>query len=448
MIDGRRNVDPLQSASRPLTGERYTSRQFMSQEWENVWTKTWLITIREDDIPEAGDFVVEEVGRESILIARQEDGSIKAFYNVCQHRGNKLVHVAEGSMPAFTCAYHSWRFELDGTCSYAQDPEDFPGGNPCSRASLVELGCDIFKGFVWINMDPDCASLRDSLGPIWSEWQAYPLENMVRIQALSVKMPCNWKLLMDNFHETYHLPTAHPEGIEYAEDHYSETRIELYENGHALGQTKCCLPAHRLPESKSPMTDPVAADLRAWDLDPADFAGREREAREAIQRQKRALSAERGLLYYDKMSDDQLTDVFHFTVFPNLATSLNPDGMLFLRAMPHRDDPEQCMFDCWYYSFGGANANTGLVTLEGHKLERAEREIIAYGEKSLGVVLDGDAWVMAGQQEGMRSRGYRGAILANQERRVAQYHDMIDRYIDGFRPRPQSADESRTGMAA
>jgi phenylpropionate dioxygenase-like ring-hydroxylating dioxygenase large terminal subunit len=442
------NPNGTMASSRPLAGERYTSRAFMQAEWDSVWTATWLITIREDDIPEAGDFMVEEIGHESILIARQTDGSIKAFYNICQHRGNKLVHVSEGSMPSFTCAYHSWRFELDGRCSYAQDPEDFADGDPCSRASLVEIASDTFKGFVWINMDPDCAPLKDSLGPIWSQWQAYPLEQMVRIQALSVKMPCNWKLLMDNFHETYHLPTAHPEGIEYAEDHYSETRLELYENGHALGQTKCCLPAHRLPPEKPRMTGPVAADLKAWDLDPADFAGRERDAREAIQRQKRKLGAERGLTYYDTMSDDQLTDVFHYTVFPNFATSLNPDGMLFLRAMPHRDDPEQCLFDCWYYSFGGANANTDLVTHEGHKAVHADREIISYGDKSLGVVLDGDAWVMAGQQEGMRSRGYRGAILAHQERRVAQYHDVIDRYIAGFRPRTGGAGACPEDVAA
>nr|WP_087572963.1 aromatic ring-hydroxylating dioxygenase subunit alpha [Sphingomonas sp. CDS-1] len=426
-------------AARPLAGERYTSRAFMEAEWENVWTKSWLITLRADEIPEAGDFIVEEIGPESILIVRQDDGAIKAFYNVCQHRGNKLVWEAAGSMASFTCPYHSWRFELDGRCSYVQDPEDFPGGDPCDRASLVDVACEQFSGFVWINMDPDCASLRDSLGPIWDEWLAYPLDNMVRVQATSVRMPCNWKLLMDNFHETYHLPTAHPEGIEYSEDSYQETRLELFENGHALGQSKCCLPAHRLPDHKPRMTAPIAADLQRWGLDPEDFRGRERDAREAVQQQKRKLAGERGLAHYEALSDAQLTDVFHYTVFPNFATSLNADGMLFLRATPHATDPERCVFDCWYYSFGGMSSHIELVTLEGESDQpHAEREFIDYGEKSLGVVLDGDAWVMAGQQQAMRSRGYRGAILANQERRVAQYHAMIDKYIAGYRPRPSN----------
>lgn len=424
-------------APRPLAGERYTSAAFMAAEWENVWTKSWLITIRADEIPEAGDYMLEEIGRESILIVRQEDGAIRAFYNVCQHRGNKLVTEPAGSMPSFTCPYHSWRFEIDGRCSYAQDPEDFAGGDPCARAALAEVACEQFSGFVWINLDPDCAPLRDCLGPIWDEWSAYPLDRMTRVQATSVRMPCNWKLLLDNFHETYHLPTAHPEGIEYAEDSYLETRIELYPNGHALGQTKCCLPAHRLPAHKDRLTGPVAADLSRWGLNPDDFRGRERDAREAVQHQKRALAAERGLAHYAGLSDAQLTDVFHYTVFPNFATSLNADGMLFLRALPHPTDPERCLFDSWYYSFGDMSSHKALVTLDGEAASgHVEREYVDYGEKSLGVVLDGDAWVMAGQQQAMHSRGYRGAILAGQERRIAQYHAMIDRYIDGYRPRP------------
>jgi phenylpropionate dioxygenase-like ring-hydroxylating dioxygenase large terminal subunit len=436
-IDIAPRTSPM-AAARPLAGERYTSRAFMEAEWENVWTKTWLITVRADDIPEAGDYLVEEIGKESILIVRQQDRSIKAFYNVCQHRGNKLVLEAEGSMPAFTCPYHSWRFALDGACVYAQDPEDFAGGDPCSKAALAELACEQFAGFVWVNMDPFCASLRDSLGSIWDEWQVYPLDHMVRVQAISVRMPCNWKLLMDNFHETYHLPTAHPEGIEYSEDSYQETRIELFENGHALGQTKCCLPAKRLPKHKKLMTDPIAAELRRWDLNPDDFIGREYDTREAVQAQKRSLGNQRGFAHYERMTDAHLTDTFHYTVFPNFASSLNPDGMLFLRAVPHATDPAKCVFDCWYYTFGADNSFGALLTREGAEGKGdATREFIEYGEKSLGVILDGDAWVLVAQQQAVNSRGYRGALLANQERRIAQYHDMIDRYIAGYRPGPR-----------
>jgi phenylpropionate dioxygenase-like ring-hydroxylating dioxygenase large terminal subunit len=438
------SISTINSGNRPaereevLPGGRYVSREFMQSEWDNVWTKTWLITCRAEDLPESGDFLVEDIGRESILVVRQEDATIKAFYNVCQHRGNRLVQCSEGSVPQFTCAYHSWRYALDGTCQYVQDPEDFAGGNPCARAHLVETRCELFAGFVWINMDANCVPLRDYLGKIWDEWQVYPLEQrMVRVQAMSIRMPCNWKLILDNFHETYHLPTAHPQGIEYSEDSYLQTRIELFDNGHALGQSKCCIPSKRLPPQKSLLTDPIVAELRRWNLDPDSFKGREYETRIAVQQQKRQFGPARGHAHYERMTDDQLTDTFHYTVFPNFATSLNPDGMLFLRALPHVADPERCVFDCWYYTFGADNSFGTLLTSEGAAGKGpATREWINFGEKSLGVILDGDVYLIADQQRAVHSRGYRGALLAGQERRIAQYHDMIDRYIQGYRPLP------------
>ena len=74
-----------------LEGYRYTSREFAEQEWEHIWTRVWLLLGREDEMPEPGDWQQEEVGRESILMVRQKDRSIKAFYNICQHRGQRLV---------------------------------------------------------------------------------------------------------------------------------------------------------------------------------------------------------------------------------------------------------------------------------------------------------------------------------------------------------------------
>lgn len=71
-----------------ISGSRYTSREFMEREWDGMWTRVWLLLGRAAELPEPGDWQMEPVGREEILMVRQQDGSIKAFYNVCQHRGN------------------------------------------------------------------------------------------------------------------------------------------------------------------------------------------------------------------------------------------------------------------------------------------------------------------------------------------------------------------------
>ena len=116
-----------------------------------MWTRVWLLLGRESELPEPGDWQMEPVGREEILMVRQQDSSIKAFYNVCQHRGNPLVDEPE-QQPATLCRYHSWAFLPDGMLQFAPDKEDFPEGNPCGKLQLAELQCETFaalSGSIW-----------------------------------------------------------------------------------------------------------------------------------------------------------------------------------------------------------------------------------------------------------------------------------------------------------
>ncbi|MCC5862305.1 MAG: Rieske (2Fe-2S) protein, partial [Gammaproteobacteria bacterium] len=98
-----------------IPASRYTSAEFMRLEWEHIWSKVWLLGCREDDIPEPGDYACTEIGRESVLIVRQPDGGVRAFYNVCQHRGNRLRSPGYGSANTFKCSYHHWEYRLDGS---------------------------------------------------------------------------------------------------------------------------------------------------------------------------------------------------------------------------------------------------------------------------------------------------------------------------------------------
>ncbi|MBI1180227.1 MAG: Rieske 2Fe-2S domain-containing protein [Alphaproteobacteria bacterium] len=430
-------IFPSRYKTGALAGERYTSADFYRREWEAVWTKVWLVTARTVEIPEAGDFVVEEIGPESILVVRQEDGSIKAFYNVCQHRGNRLVHPAEGSMPSFTCDYHSWVWGIDGSLLSAQDEEDFSQGNPCGRVALEELRCDTFAGFVFVNMDPDCIPLKDYLGPVWDRWQVYPTEKMVRVQALTVKLPSNWKALHDNFSEVYHFATVHAPFLDYLEDDFRSLACEIFDQGHTVMHMKGALPSNRyLTTDAPPISEQLAGELRRWDLDPADFADRPTETRRALQVQKRKLGPARGHDHYAAMSDSQLTDSHHYTVFPNFSAGMLADGMLFHRLRPHATDPNVSYYDVFYYATGD-DAFSGMSTAKGGSggtVEDAPREYLEYGERSLGALLDGDVGTMATQQKGLRSRGYRGGELADQEYRLAFYHHMIDRCMAGWRP--------------
>ena len=419
--------------SSKLQGWRYFDRDFAGREWDAVWTKSWLVVCREDQIPEPGDFLVEEVGTESILVVRQEDGGIKAFYNVCQHRGNKLVSVAEGSMPSFTCAYHSWKWSLEGECIGAQDPEDFSAGSPCGRKRLAEINSETFASFVWVNMDANPMPLKEYLGELYEPLARYPFEQMHCTQAISVRMPCNWKIISDNFRETYHIPTAHPEGLYVNEPYYVTAVIETLKNGHARLVTPGSQPSRYLPDGKLAIDEYLIQDLKTWELQPEDFKDKPLAIREAIIAQKRKLGVERGHSHYDRMEDAQLTDTFLYSIFPNLTLTCFSDGMLFLRAWPHPTDPEKCTFDTWFYATGSEDFFTKMLTSAGGVADTArapvEREWRNFGEGSLGITLDGDAGIMEAQQRGMHSRGWNGAELAGQEKRISHYHDRIDQLI-------------------
>jgi hypothetical protein len=182
--------------------------------------------------------------------------------------------------------------------------------------------------------------------------------------------------------------------------------------------------------------EPLASNLREWNLDPADFTGRGEDTREALQRARRAHGPGRGYDYFNNLNDSQLTDAYHYTLFPNFAVSVWVDGFHFLRARPHPTDPEQCVFDNWWYAPAPAGASGPVHTTAG-MVERdavVEHEVFKPGEQSMGLTIDQDMSIFPAQQLGMRSRGYKGSYLAGQESRTARLHELIDDYIEGRRP--------------
>jgi hypothetical protein len=188
--------------------------------------------------------------------------------------------------------------------------------------------------------------------------------------------------------------------------------------------------------------EPLASQLRYWEIDPEDFKGRPEATREALQQAKRKLGVGKGYTHYDRIPDEQFTDAFHYTLFPNFAVSVWSDGFHFLRARPHPDDPQQCLFDNWWYASpasieagaksGGRQARAMIATDAG---EEAPLRMLTYGEESIGAAIEEDVAVFVTQQRGFRSRGFKGVYLSNQEKRIRRYHELIDDYIEGRLPK-------------
>jgi phenylpropionate dioxygenase-like ring-hydroxylating dioxygenase large terminal subunit len=411
-----------------ITADRYITKEWMELEKQHLWPKVWHLGAVLAELEEAGDIVRHNFGKESVIMVRQEDGAIKAFYNSCAHRGNRLVQSDVGGGPRIVCGYHGWQYDLDGTLAKVQDPEDFPNGNPCGKVHLLELRCDTWGPFVFWCMDDDVAPLHEWLAPFPERLAGYGLENWVRAVKLSADCEFNWKLIRDNFNESYHLPTIHPELSTFINDGLPDTLFEMYPSGHNAMWMK----GHQATTRKDFQSGQVPAPLddiaRAWGIDPADYAGHTGDVRQAVIEAKRKLGAERGYANYASMSDQQLVDYFHCTLFPNLTITMSPEQCQILRTEPHPTDPEKCIFQHWLLfppvaGMQEVETPVGMVPL---RLDAVARHS-TYGDGvSLGFVADQDLAIGTSQQQGLNSRGFRGCILPNQEKRVQRFHELLN----------------------
>jgi phenylpropionate dioxygenase-like ring-hydroxylating dioxygenase large terminal subunit len=419
----------------PITGDRYYSKAFAQSEWDHMWTRVWHIGGRTAELIEAGDYIVHNFLKESVVMLRQADGSVRAFYNTCGHRGNRLAWAEVGGVnEGLRCVYHGWLWGLDGVLKDVQDPDDFPE-NPCGKLTLKEVPCAVWGGFIWYSMDLNAKPLLDYLHPIPTLLAGRQMDDLVRVVCRTVKVNTNWKFSPDNFNESYHLPSVHPQMRQMIDEDYKNTLFDMFPNGH-----------NRMIEQGQPsmradfpnMVEPIWEHLLAeWGLDPAAFQGRARDGRRALQKAKRNLGAERGHAYFATLLDDELTDYFHHTLFPNVTLTATPDGVHFFRTEPLASDPEWCTFDYWYLVPRIAGRDE-VATIYGMRpYEEAEHEVSTYGESEgghhLGDFIDQDLSVAVAQQQGFHSRGYSDPHLSGQESRVRRFHEVLNDYIAGRR---------------
>lgn len=423
--DGRTSAlpgTPCDKAPEPELGHavidprRYTSPEFLALEWERMWTKVWLLAGRALDIAKPGDYLATEIGNESIIVVRQTDGGLRAFYNVCQHRGNRLRPCGIGSAGesgSFKCMYHHWEYNLDGSYRRIPDVDTFPQGAP--PYGLTEIKCDIWGGFVWFTMNPDAEPLADFLQPIPLHLDPYHFERMVQTRDITVEWDCNWKASVDAFNESYHVQGIHPQLLWYLHD--LDIQIDCYErHNRYLIPFGTVSPRVRKPPS---IPDPIKSIMKGAGMDPADYDGPIANIRRDVQKHKRATSAAQGK-DYSELNDDQLTDDYHYMIFPNLSLNVHADDFWVFRQRPHASDPNKMYYDIWTYE---------LVPQGQEWPDRAKHQRWKHGEKSIGLVLDQDAANLPNVQAGMHSRGYRGLWLGQQELRIRHFHKVLDEYL-------------------
>ncbi len=415
-----------------ITADRYITRDWMDLENRYLWPKVWHLGAVLAELEEPGDIVRHNFGKESVIMVRQEDGKIRAFYNSCPHRGNRLVLGDVASVPRIVCGYHGWQFDIDGVLAQVQDPDDFAGGSPCGKVHLTELRCDTWGPFVWWCMDDDVKPLHEWLAPYPERLAGYGLDSWVRVLNVSADCEFNWKIIRDNFNESYHLPTIHPELSTFINDGLPTTLFEMYPSGH----NAMWMIGHQATTRKDFDSGEVPAPLddiaRAWGVDPAQYQGHTGDIRAAVIAAKRKLGPERGY-NYDSMTDQQLADYFHCTMFPNLTLTMSPEQCQILRTEPHPTDPEKCIFQHWcLYPPVKGMAEVETPVGPAPLKHDAIHFHCTYGDgTSVGFVADQDLSIGTTQQQGLNSRGFKGFVLPLQEKRVQRFHELLNDMVQG-----------------
>jgi phenylpropionate dioxygenase-like ring-hydroxylating dioxygenase large terminal subunit len=418
----------------PISPSRYFDREYWKREWEGVWTRTWQVVALERQLQNVGDYVTMEFGPEVILAVHGDDGVIRCFYNVCQHRGMLLVGSEIGNERRFTCPYHAWSFNLRGQIKTIPDIADFSAESKCREKNLVEIKSEIWAGMVWFNMDDKSESLREFLSPVADQIDAYPMRDMVRTHWVTIEGDFNWKLVQDNFNESYHVFHAHPQLKYVAEFSYLHSQFDLYDGGHCRMLMPGGGPSQAVRGSEPEIIRQLGEHIRFWGLDPEDFRGRMHDLRLALQKQKRLLGQEKGY-DFSNYDDNMLTDNWHYTLFPNLSFSLKPDGNIWLRVRPHPRDPEKCYFDMWYMNLfpEGQTSYYSPTMRDWVSMDvPAPHQVGKAGDYTMGPTIDQDVAIWSQQQKALHSRGYTRECLAGQERRVRFFHETLNKYIERF----------------
>ncbi len=197
-----------------LPGVAYTDRDFFDAERDLTFSRNWVCAGVAGDVPAPGHQTPIEIAGIPLLLVQGADGVIRAFHNICRHRGAQLV-AAPTEGRAVVCPYHAWSYALDGTllrtpsfCGPGVHGHD--GFDPAAHG-LRRVRCETWGPLIFVNLDMDAAPLGDLLAPLKARWAGYDFGLLRAGGGLRFELAANWKLAIENFVERYHLPFVHPQ---------------------------------------------------------------------------------------------------------------------------------------------------------------------------------------------------------------------------------------------
>lgn len=420
--------------SAPIDAGRYYDPAFFRAEIEKMWPNVWQFAAREEDLPEPGDYVTYDNAGRSYLLVRQADGAIKAFHNVCLHRGRKLKTDC-GSAEQFVCPFHGFSWNGDGTINNIPCRWDF-GHLSDEMLNLPEATVARWGGYIFVRDNAEGPTIEDYLAPLPAFFTRWRHEDCVTVAWVGKVVKANWKITMEAFMESYHAYVTHPQLMPFTGDANAAYHVlgeHVNVNYTPFGVMSPHVTRHDLPQQWI-VDEFVQYNGRSADnYDPEKDSynikvGAGLTARQALGRAMRETSSRTFGGDYSQVSEAELLDALVYNVFPNFAPwgGFMPNIVYRWRPWP---DQDHCLMEVRVL----ARVPEGQPRPAGvpiHMLSEAENWADAPELGVLGAVVDQDMSNMELTHEGLKlSKNQRVELGDYQEVRIRHFHQTLDHYL-------------------
>jgi Rieske 2Fe-2S family protein len=317
----RKTADTFAAGAKTLARRYFVSPEVFAEEQQKIFSRQWVLVGHQNQIAKAGDYFVQEVAGESLIIARDRKGEARAFYNVCRHRGTRLCEEQTGHSWTIQCPYHAWTYDLEGRLVGAphMDGTAVPGFDK-DDYSLHAVTVALWEGFIFVNLGDASAALEEWLAPLAGKFSHWNLPNLLSAKRIEYDVRANWKLIFENYSECYHCPGVHPQLQKVSP--YDSAENDLAE-GPFLGGFMKINPGQSLTMSGNACALGIGNSARARDRGQRDDQDEEQE-------------------------QGGKNRVWYYSIFPNMLLSMHPDYVMVHQLWPQ--SPERTLILCdWFF---------------------------------------------------------------------------------------------------
>ncbi|PZR74816.1 MAG: (2Fe-2S)-binding protein [Chthoniobacterales bacterium] len=291
------------SGATTLEQRYFVSPEIFAEEQEKIFARQWVLAGHQSQIAKAGDYFVQEVAGESVIVVQDQKGEVRTFYNVCRHRGTRLCEDAMGHSAAIQCPYHAWTYALDGRLIGVPHMESVPGFDK-AEYSLHAVKLAMWEGFIFVNLAQEPTPLEKVFAPLVGKFSHWHLPGLRSAKRIEYDVRANWKLMFENYSECYHCPGVHPMLSKISP--YDSAENDLCEGPFLGGFMK-------INAGKSLSMSGNACALPVGDIKAEDHAR-----------------------------------VFYYSIFPNMLLSLHPEYVMVHQLWPHAPDRTTIVCD-WFF---------------------------------------------------------------------------------------------------